>query len=271
MRGGRPNQVLCAAPCRREHKRFVILSQQFTKVIYLKCHYPMKRMFAALSQTDEGAMVLDEQFRIVFWNRGAQAILGRSAKQVVGRPCYEVLGGVDQHGRPLCQRHCRLHIGAMRGEAVPNMDLKARTHDGEPQWLNLTSFAISSGGSSSRQLLVHIFRDVTQLKTRAEFTDEIIDAAQNLQAGRRRTGTIARSEKSGPPDPAIDALTRRERQVLRLLAHGLGTDALAGALSISPATARNHIQRILEKLGVHSRLEAVAYAYQHGLVEPNGE
>lgn len=231
----------------------------------------MKHIFAGLSHTDEGAVVLDEQFRIVFWNRGAQAILGHSAEQVIGRPCYEVLGGVDGNGRPFCQRHCRLYIRALQARAIPNADLQVHTRDGELRLLNLTSFPISNEGSNPRPLLVHVFRDVTQLKTRAKFTDEIIDAAQQLRAGRLPTGLVSQSERSEPSDPTSEALTPRERQVLRLLAHGLGTDALADTLSISPATARNHIQRVLEKLGVHSRLEAVAYAYQHGLVAINDD
>jgi two-component system nitrate/nitrite response regulator NarL len=50
------------------------------------------------------------------------------------------------------------------------------------------------------------------------------------------------------------------------LARGHSTRAIAAALSLSPSTVRNHIQGILTKLHVHSRVEAVAYALEHGLV-----
>lgn len=59
-----------------------------------------------------------------------------------------------------------------------------------------------------------------------------------------------------------DALTSREREVLRLLVAGKSTSELAEALFVAPATARNHIQSIMHKLGAHSRLEAVAIANQ---------
>ena len=59
-----------------------------------------------------------------------------------------------------------------------------------------------------------------------------------------------------------DALTSREREVLRLLVAGKSTAELAEALFVAPATARNHIQSIMHKLGAHSRLEAVAIANQ---------
>ncbi len=62
-------------------------------------------------------------------------------------------------------------------------------------------------------------------------------------------------------------LTRRERQVLALLADGSDKDAIALALAISPQTARTHVQNILAKLGLHSRLEAAAFARKHPILK----
>ena len=62
-------------------------------------------------------------------------------------------------------------------------------------------------------------------------------------------------------------LTQREKEVLGLLAEGADNEAIARALVISPQTARTHIQNILGKLNVHSRLEAAAIAMQNGLLE----
>jgi DNA-binding NarL/FixJ family response regulator len=61
-------------------------------------------------------------------------------------------------------------------------------------------------------------------------------------------------------------LTRRERDVLELLGRGASQEEMASRLFISPKTVATHIQRILVKLGVHSRAEAVAFAYRNGLV-----
>lgn len=69
------------------------------------------------------------------------------------------------------------------------------------------------------------------------------------------------------PSLAMDTpLTGREVQVLQLLAKGLPQGAIAKELFISPKTVGTHIQRIIAKLGVHSRTEAVAIAYREGLV-----
>ena len=69
-----------------------------------------------------------------------------------------------------------------------------------------------------------------------------------------------------PADGLAASLTTRESQVLTLLADGLGQPRIADELVISPKTVGTHIQRILEKLQVHSRAEAVAIAHRQGLV-----
>jgi DNA-binding NarL/FixJ family response regulator len=67
------------------------------------------------------------------------------------------------------------------------------------------------------------------------------------------------------------ALTGREVQVLSLVAEGLGRDEIAQRLFISPKTVGTHVERIFKKLGVHTRAQAVSFAYQHGLLPPEGE
>jgi two-component system nitrate/nitrite response regulator NarL len=63
-------------------------------------------------------------------------------------------------------------------------------------------------------------------------------------------------------------LTQREHECLALLAEGLDTDSMAGRLGISPTTVRSHVQAVLTKLGVHSRLEAASLATRYGLLQP---
>jgi two-component system, NarL family, nitrate/nitrite response regulator NarL len=65
----------------------------------------------------------------------------------------------------------------------------------------------------------------------------------------------------------LSALTRREAEVLTLLARGADNEAMAERLFISPQTARTHVQNVLAKLGVHSRLEATAFVNRNGLLE----
>jgi two-component system nitrate/nitrite response regulator NarL len=65
---------------------------------------------------------------------------------------------------------------------------------------------------------------------------------------------------------AAARLTRREAEVLQMLACGLDNRTIGETLGVSPTTVRNHIEHLLAKLGVHSKLEAVVYAARHRLV-----
>lgn len=66
----------------------------------------------------------------------------------------------------------------------------------------------------------------------------------------------------------VEALTPRELEVLKALTEGLSTPEICESLFITPNTLRTHVQNIMGKLHVHSKLEAVAFALRHRLVEP---
>ena len=70
--------------------------------------------------------------------------------------------------------------------------------------------------------------------------------------------------------PALATLTARELEVLQLLASGGSNADIGDRLALSEATVKTHIGRVLDKLGVRDRVQAVIYAYESGLVEPGG-
>jgi DNA-binding CsgD family transcriptional regulator len=137
-----------------------------------------------------------------------------------------------------------------RGETVQHFDMATRTRAGKPVWINV-SIVVVPGPRPDLGTTVHLFRDVT--------------VAHEIEALVR-----ARLAEAGPPSPdgggPVPELTRRELEVLRLLTGGANTRALSDRLHVSSATVRNHVQNIFAKLGVHSRLEAVAYATRHRLL-----
>jgi len=83
---------------------------------------------------------------------------------------------------------------------------------------------------------------------------------------RRVSDTLSEVPAAGPLRVAERALTAREKEILRCLAEGMTTRAVAEKLFISPVTVRNHIQRVLQKLGVHSKLAAVVGAYRKKII-----
>jgi DNA-binding NarL/FixJ family response regulator len=107
--------------------------------------------------------------------------------------------------------------------------------------------------------------------------DQILDATRRLAAGEtllspeelvellRLAGQSREEEREARA--SIEQLTRREREVLMALSQGLSNKQIAQQLHMSVDTERTHMMNILNKLGVHSRLQALLFAARHGLVE----
>ena len=199
-----------------------------------------------LARAGDGAFAVGPEGRVVLWNRAAEKILGWSAREVMDRPCCDVFVGIDDHGNRLCYKGCHVMSLVKLGEPVQHFDMQTRTKAGRPVWLDISILDAPSSGPGGA-LAIHLFRDVTATRELLRLVHERLQAP------------------SAPPDEAT-VLTRRELEVLRLMAGGANTKALAERLHVSPATVRNHAQNIFTKLGVHSRLEAVAYATQHRLL-----
>ena len=210
--------------------------------------------------TADGVLAVDRDQRIVLWNGGAEALLGFKAEEVLGRHCYEVIGGRDESGRLVCQLNCAA-IGMMRRhEAVRTHDLLVRAKAGREVWANVSTIRVPSP-RWDLCVLVHLFRDASRQKEMERFVQELLSNAAKFSVSAG-----ADPPMSSPAFLPVKAMTNREQEVLRLLAAGASTDAIATKLGISPATARNHINKILAKLGVHSRLEAVTLALRNSLV-----
>ena len=210
--------------------------------------------------TTEGILAVDQEQKIVHWNEGAETLLGFTAEEVLGRYCYEVVGGRDESGRVVCQASCRNTMAMRRQEPVHTHDLLVHTKAGQEIWVNVSSIRVPSR-QKDLCVLVHLFRDASRQKEMERFVEQLRSSVANLSVSWRG-GSAAMSSPAFLPE----AMTNREHEVLRLLASGASTGAIATKLGISPATARNHITKILRKLGVHSRLEAVTLALRNGVI-----
>ncbi len=94
------------------------------------------------------------------------------------------------------------------------------------------------------------------------------DALLSPGVTKRLVAEFAQRAKEPGSAPALDALTDREREVMRLVAAGLSNHEIAERLVVSPATAKTHVSRAMVKLGARDRAQLVVFAYESGLARP---
>ena len=219
----------------------------------------MDEVLAVLSQTADGVYAIDQDQRIVFWNKAAERMLGYRADHILGRPCHDVFHGEPRPGCVHCQPNCPVMRAASRHESVPTYNLLSRTQDGRPILLNVS--VIAPLDSDSPYATIHLFRDATHQLHYETYVERILCAAARLPAPQT---TLAQHRATLLP--VLTPLSPREKDVLHLLVQGQAARKIAQTLCISYATVRNHLQNILHKLGVHSQREAVKLAVEYRLV-----
>jgi PAS domain S-box-containing protein len=208
-----------------------------------------------IARSGEAVFAIDSSDRIVLWNRKCEEMLGRPARAVLGKKCYDVMAGRDIHGNVYCYRSCPVAHQAreMPKDPVHHFELTVDGVHGERRTVDVSLFAIPSF-HPALSTVVHVLREARRAPSALE---------RSLAAEARVREPLWPMETGS--GQSID-LTTREKEILRSLAEGLSAAAIGKKLFIAPVTVRNHIQNILRKLDVHSKLAAVVFAYQHDLI-----
>jgi DNA-binding NarL/FixJ family response regulator len=175
------------------------------------------------------------------------------------------------------------NLAAREKPAVVLMDFRLPDMSGPVAAANIRSavpkaaIVFHSAEESEAALLDSIDAGATAFLTKSATADQIIEAVRRASVGEVLipvelfAKAIARQRKVVTDRQAREKLfaqfTPRELDVLRLLAEGHDTGALAGRLGIAPHTVEWHVRHVIEKLGVHSKLQAVIAAARLGLIE----
>jgi len=191
-----------------------------------------------VGDSGEPLFVVDSLGLVNECNASAARLLRVEPMVATGGQCRDLLRGRARDGTPICRSACP-YLDAAQVVGPSPIDVIVAGDPGHPgmEELEIAMHHIRVF-IRGQMLVLHVFEDV-----RAQRGSELIGA--RLNALRMRE-TI--------PGP----LTRRELDVLRLVAEGMSSGELAGRLGIRPATVRNHVSRILRKLGAKTRAEALA-------------
>jgi DNA-binding NarL/FixJ family response regulator len=219
----------------------------------------VNELITALENAGDAAFIVNEELEIVYANHTAQQYLDFHMDNGLSINCYHVLQGKNDENRLVCHEYCQAANMILNGKRVSSFDLKTVKRE-KDLWINVSVFRYVAS-DSEQPYIVHLFRDISQEKSESQLVERLMQVAKRFHA-------IETKSVSGDhvPDDR-ETLTPREFEVLALLADGYSTRRIAKTLSISLNTSRNHIQNILQKLGVHSRLEAVIYAIDHELLD----
>lgn len=225
-----------------------------------------------LASGDPPAFANDQNHRIIFWNKGAERVMGRTAAQSLGRLCHDIFHGLDQFGNRFCTDTCAVTNTIRKHETVNRFEVSVGDRT-QQQSIGMTIIEIPDS-RPGYFTAVHIMDQVDEKSRLARELARLREANGSVShPAPSADGSIPITLHASPAHaaaaPELDAsvaeqLSERELDVLRAIASGLANKDIANSLHISVATTRNHVQHILKKLNVHSKLEAVALAFRNG-------
>jgi DNA-binding NarL/FixJ family response regulator len=153
----------------------------------------------------------------------------------------------------------------MRDMLPPHHYFETKTKKGQAIWVGVSVLIAKVEGTP---ISAHVLTSVPREERLRQTVRRMQGSVEDMPGARLVTPTASTANKASAFDEIVEAnnLTRREVQVLKLLAEGLSTHGIASRAGISYFTARNHIQNGLRKIGMSSRAQAVSFVYSRGLL-----
>lgn len=215
----------------------------------------VKQFSLLIEGTADAAFAVDAAGRISAWNNAAAELFGLSEAEAIGVKCHQMLQCADENG-VICSEHCVVERAAKNNLPRTNFDLRVQTKAGK-LWCNLSTL-IANDASGVRHAIY-----IVRLREMGKRLEQALSEFVRTQS--MNGPTSATMILTPTPNPNVP-LTSREVQVLKSLAKGRSTKAIADQLNISSATVNNHVKHILTKLDAHTRLEAIRHAESAGVI-----
>lgn len=212
-------------------------------------------LFELAEHNSDAAFVVRSDGAILYWSGRAERLFGFSRSQACGKRCFDLLDSRTADGAGFCSAHCPVLAALSHREAAPTVDVEVSTAGVHAKWVSLSTMQ-ASVASERAPVILHVCR---------ELHGDLQIAALAKRAYARVSELCTLISEAGPAEQAV-VLSQREREVLQLAADGFTARRTADKLGIAPATVRNHIRNILEKLGRHTKIGAVTEARKRGLL-----
>lgn len=209
------------------------------------------------------ALATDGSNRILHWNDAAVELFGFTEEEVTGRNLQTVIQARDVHGNRLSADHGAFHEMVRIGEAPQSFEIAIITATGKMIRVAV-SVVVVLGPQPSEYALVYLMTPMHRRRRADEAIDRLL--AQTNLPGVTVPGapvTTGADQRGTAKQPH---LTRRQLEVLLLLAEGKRSGEIAEELNISVHTVRTHIQGVLRTLGAANRLEAVSRALHERII-----
>lgn len=204
-------------------------------------------------RTGDAVFVVAPDYHIAYWDSQAEFFTGIKAGEAIGKPCYDVVIGEREGGERFCSWGCSVMRMSQEGRPVTSYDMQVRSPSGGKRWVSVSTLSLDSEDGA---YVVHLMRDSQEAHETVEMARGLI---QLHKKGERNTAVVP--ERKGLP-----ALTARQLEMLTHLAEGKSVKEIKAELHLSEATVRNHIRSVLQALGAHSQLEALARARELGIL-----
>lgn len=208
--------------------------------------------------TGDPAFAIDPNGLIAAWNASAVELFGIEKREAIGRFCSDVIQGRDECGRN-CSKDCTIQHQARNHQPVKSYEIQVNAN-GRQQWCNITVLMVEAADAAPRYT-IHVVRPADLQKRFELLMRDFVVKETNLSEVNVAEMLSAKRTPTNHTE-----LSKREIEILVLLSKGETTTDIAESLFISRTTVNNHIQNIFQKLGAHTRLEAIRRAEKAMLI-----
>jgi len=220
------------------------------------------RVDDGMAATD--VLIVSQDGTVLSINESASVLRGANAHDLVGTSCWKLMGLRYPDGTAFCGPTCPIREELDGAASGRTSRLMRERETGQLEEVDLVTLPLASANRRT-SLILHVVVPATSStgsRCAVPRSDDRRSSSESAVASKARQARawpnrLSRAAAQPASNTDLGKLTGREREVLDLLSNGYNTRSIAERLYISPITVKHHVQHIMEKLGVHRRVDAI--------------